>query len=78
MLFNNELNDILTSNQIGNSSININNETKIDMQGVINAINNKVGIQIVEDKNGRAIYEMKQGQRIKLQNARLNVRGYEI
>ena len=76
LMFNNDLNNILTGNGIGNPKVEINQN--IDLTPVINAINNKESVNIGIDKSGLNIFVGNGHQRKQDMNNRFNFKGKSV
>lgn len=87
--WNDELNGLLTSQNIGYGSkifptfeSNYNGLTKEDLNAGISklasVIQSKASIEIVRDAKGERIFQREQGQRKEIQNARLHIKGFDV
>lgn len=87
--WNDELNGLLTSQNIGYGSkifptfeSNYNGLTKEDLNAGISklasVIQSKASIEIVRDAKGERIYAKEKGQRKEIQNARLHIKGFDV
>lgn len=81
LMFDNNLNEILTNNGILMPKVNINVDnqlTNAKLDAIADAIKTKETIQFNYDKKGFELFKKEQGSKIKMNNLRLRTKGYDI
>jgi hypothetical protein len=81
LMFNNELNGMLTNNQISEKQpiVNVNSgmsDAQVDR--IVSSIKNKSELQIINYKFGERSYERKQRQTVEIANARVNFKSSAV
>lgn len=81
LMFNNELNGMLTNNQISEKQpiVNVNSgmsDAQVDR--IVSSIKNKSELHIIKDKFGERSYERKQRQTVEIANARVNFKSSAV
>lgn len=82
IMFNNELNGILSNNKIGNAPSVVNNidlgSVNARLDNLTNTIKNKSSITIIEDRRGKRIFEEKQRARKEIVSRTIRCKGYDV
>lgn len=81
LMFDNNLNEILTNNGILMPKVNINVDnslTNAKLDAIADAIKSKETLQMNYDAKGMSMYRIEQGNKIKMNNLRLRTKGYDI
>lgn len=81
LMFDNNLNEILTNNGILMPKVNINVDnqlTNAKLDAIADAIKTKETIQFNYDKKGFELFKKEQGSKIKMNNLRLRTKGYDV
>jgi tape measure domain-containing protein len=81
LMFNNELNGMLTNNQISEKQpiVNVNSgmsDAQVDR--IVSSIKNKSELHIIKDKFGERSFERKQRQTVEIANARVNFKSSAV
>jgi len=81
LMFNNNLNNMLLGNGISMPKVEISMDTSIlgsKIDNLAKTISDKPSFTIIEDEKGRRVFQRKQAELKELQNARLNIKGYNV
>jgi hypothetical protein len=81
LMFNNELNGMLTNNQISEKQPIVNENSGMSdaqVDRIVSSIKNKSELHIIKDKFGERSYERKQRQTVEIANARVNFKSSAV